>query len=173
MPEVELRPSRLAPCCGLLLVLLTAPALYGQSVGATFGEVVRLGYTPSDVVLDESRKCLYLVNTNANRVDIYSYGNKELSGWIQVGNTPLAAAMSMDGAWLYVTNNITATLTVIDLGTRNVLQTVSLPARPEGVAVGFDGRVLITTQGTGVGNAYNTLLIYDRTQQLSFQLQPV
>jgi hypothetical protein len=35
--------------------------------------VVRLGYTPSDIVLDESRERLYLVNTNANRVDIYSY----------------------------------------------------------------------------------------------------
>lgn len=155
------------------LGLFAAQAAWGQSVGATFGEVVRLGYTASDVILDESRECLYLVNTNANRVDIYSYRDKGLVGWIPVGNTPLAAALSPDNAWLYVANNMSATLSVIDAGTRGVVQTVSLPARPEGVAVGGDGRVLITTQGTGVGSSQNTLLIFDRTQQLSFQVQPV
>ena len=157
----------------LCLGLVAVPALYCQSVGATFGEVIRLSGTPSDIVLDESRECLYLVNTNANRVDIYSYRDKGLVGWIPVGNTPLAAAMSMDSAWLYVTNNQTATLSVIDLGTRSVTQTVTLAARPEGVQVGNDGRVLITTQGTGVGNTQNTLLIFDRLQQPSFQVQPV
>jgi len=62
---------------------------------------------------------------------------------------------------------------VIDLGTRNVVQTLSLPARPEGVAVGADGRVLISTQGTGTGNLQNTLLIYDRNQAVSQQILPV
>lgn len=150
-----------------------AHAVWGQTTGATFGEVVRLGYTPSDIVLDEYRQCLYLVNTNANRVDIYSYRDKGVVSWINVGNTPLAAAISPDGNWLYVTNNASATLSVIELGSRAVIQTVSLPARPEGVAVGNDGRVLVTTQGTGVGSAFNTLLIFDRMQQLSFQIQPV
>jgi len=81
--------------------------------------------------------------------------------------------MSPDGAYLYVTNNQSASLSVIDLGTRNVVQTLSLPARPEGVAVGADGRVLISTQGTGVGNLQNTLLIYDRNQAVSQQILPV
>jgi len=53
----------------LTLGLLLAQAAWGQTIGAAFGEVVQLGYTPSDIILDESRQCLYLVNTNANRVD--------------------------------------------------------------------------------------------------------
>ena len=173
MRLLGLCPARRAARWGLALAILVAQAAYGQTVGATFGDVVRLGYTPSDIILDESRECLYLVNTNGNRVDIYSYRDKGLVSWIPVGNTPLAAATSMDNAWLYVTNNLSATLSVIDLGTRSVVQTVTLAARPEGVAVGNDGRVLITTQGTGVGSASNTLLIFDRTQQISFQVQPV
>ncbi len=171
MSAAGLCPRSRAALAGLGLLL--SQAVWGQTTGATFGEVVRLGYTASDIILDESRQCLYLVNTNANRVDIYSYKDKGLVSWIPVGNTPLAAAMSPDSNWLYVTNNMSATLSVIDLGTRAVMQTVSLPARPEGVAVGNDGRVLITTQGTGVGSTFNTLLIFDRTQQLSFQVQPV
>jgi DNA-binding beta-propeller fold protein YncE len=83
--------------------------------GATFGDVIGLGGTPSDIVLDESRKRLYLVNANANRVDVWDYNAQALAGSIAVGLQPLAAAMSMDGALLYVTNNGSSSLSVIDL----------------------------------------------------------
>jgi YVTN family beta-propeller protein len=147
--------------------------LLAQTGGATFGEVVTLGGTPGDIVLDESRGRLYLVNTAANRIDAYSYLDNRLLGSVAVGQFPLSAAMSMDNAWLYVTNRDSSSLSVIDLGSFIVTQTVRLPAAPEGVAVGLDGRALITTQGTGVNNATNTLLIYDRQQELGAQLYPV
>src|SRR5258708_27338399 len=88
-----------------------------QTTGATFGDVIRLGGTPSDVVLDESRGRLYLVNSNTNKVDFYDYVSNSLSGSISVGTTPVAAAMSMDGHYLYVSNNGNASLSVIDLTT--------------------------------------------------------
>jgi YVTN family beta-propeller protein len=156
------------------LVLAAVPAAYPQSVGATFGEVIYLGGTPSDIVLDEVRQLLYLVNTAAGRVDVYDYANKQLLSPIRVGVQPLAAAMSFDQSTLYVSNNASSSLSVIDLGTRTVKATISLPARPEGVAAGIDGRVLITTGGTGAGSTQNTLLIYDPTQlQQSLQVQVV
>src|SRR5262249_9557148 len=34
-------------------------------------------------------------------------------------------------------------------------------ANPEGVAVGIDGKALISTIGTGQGNQFNTLLVFD------------
>jgi len=153
--------------------LLAGRLAWAQTTGATFGEVISLGGTPSDIVLDEARQRLYLVNANANRVDIYSYKDRALIGSIAVGTSPMAAAMSPDGTYLYVTNNLAASLSVVDLGTRGVIQTIALPARPEGVAVGADGRVLISTQGTGTGNLANTLLIYDRTQAVSQQVMAV
>ncbi|MBI4873212.1 MAG: hypothetical protein HY822_01120, partial [Acidobacteria bacterium] len=156
-----------------LLGFAASPALLAQSTGATFGEVLALGGTPSDIVLDESRGRLYLVSTAAGRVDILDVSAKGRAGFIQVGNQPLAAALSPDSNFLYVTNNGSATLSVIDLASNSIVQTVSLPARPEGVAVGFDGRVLITTQGSGSGNAQNTLLLFDRQQLLSQQVLPV
>jgi len=48
-------------------------------------------------------------------------------------------AISMDGAFLFVTNQQSSSLSVIDLGTRAVVQTVTLPAAPQGVEVGADG----------------------------------
>jgi YVTN family beta-propeller protein len=88
---------------------------------------------------------------------------------------PVAASMSMDGNWLYVTNNVSSSLSVIDLGTSSVNQIVQLPSRPEGVEVGADGRVLINMVGSGVVNGVpqGTLAIFDRNQQQSQQLIPV
>lgn len=145
-------------------VTLLASAVFAQTTGATFGTVINLGGTPSDVVLDEARGRIYSVNSAANRVDVLSMSERKLMKSITVGNFPLAAALSPDSAYLYVTNTQSATLSVIDLGSDGVTNTVSLGAKPEGVAVGADGRVLITTQGTGTNNALNTLLLYDRAQ---------
>ena len=146
--------------------------LQAQTTGATFGDVISLGGTPSDVVLDEGRGKLYTVNSSANRIDIYDYANQQRAGSIGVGTRPLAAAMSMDGNLLYVTNNGSSTVSVVDLNSRGVVQTVTVPAKPEGVEVGADGRALICTQGTG-GTTQNVLYIFDRTQPLNQQLQAV
>jgi DNA-binding beta-propeller fold protein YncE len=156
----------------LILVAGSGP-LYAQSVGATFGEVIPLGGTPSDLVLDESRGRIYVINTAGNRVDIYDYLEKNVVGSVSVGLQPFAGALSLDSKYLYVTNNAASTLSVIDLDLGLVSQTVTLPARPEGVEVGADGRALISTQGTGVANLNNTLLIFDRTQTTTNQVQPV
>src|SRR5437667_7633247 len=89
----------------VLCFLAVARICCPQTTGATFGDVIRLGGTPSDIVLDEARGRLYLVNSNTGQVDIYSYANKTQIGSIRVGSTPVAAAISMDGARLYVSNN--------------------------------------------------------------------
>ncbi|MBI5280157.1 MAG: hypothetical protein HY858_00640 [Candidatus Solibacter usitatus] len=163
------KAARLRACLLGMLTFAGSIPLHAQTTGATFGDVVRLGGTPSDIVLDESRSRLYLVNQNANRVDVWDYSIKARLTSIPVGRGPLAAAMDMDSRYLYVTNagsqiQPDSTLTVIDLGANQILTTVSLPARPQGVEVGLDGRVLISTLGTGANNAFNTLLLYDRNQ---------
>ena len=130
------------------------------------------------MVLDESRQRLYLVNTAANRIDIWDYSGKSVIGSITVGNRPLGAAMSVDNAFLYVANHDDSTLSVITLsgamGSQGaVTATISLPAPPQGVEVELSGRVLICTDGTGTGNANNTLLIYDSTQPSTSQVQAI
>jgi DNA-binding beta-propeller fold protein YncE len=142
---------------------------------ATFGDVVRLGTTPSDIVLDESRQRIYLVNASANAVQVWDYHGQALLGSITVGTRPLAAAMSMDNMFLYVTNHDSSTLSVISLasGIGAVINTVSLPAQPEGVAVGIDGRAVISTDGSSATTTVNTLLIFDGTQAANQQVLAV
>ena len=150
-----------------VLTALAVVGLHAQTTttGATFGTIVSLGATPSDLVLDESRGQIYLVNTAGNRIDILNEATNTVTGNIPVGTGPLSAAMSMDNNFLYVTNGTAVTLSVINLQMKAVTQTVTLPATPQGVEVGADGRALVSTVGTGTSTAaVNTLLIYDQTQ---------
>jgi DNA-binding beta-propeller fold protein YncE len=159
-----------------LAVCLSAarPAYSQSSVGATFGDVIKLpGGTPSDVVLDESRHQMYVINNNTNLVYIFDYTTNLVVGSMSVGKTPLAGAMSMDGNWLYVTSSGNSSLNVIDLNRGQVVQTVALPSQPQGVEVGNDGRALVSMIGTGVvsGVPQGTLAVFDQTQTGAAQLQ--
>ena len=161
------------PVIPLMLAGCMVPPAAAQTGGATFGSVVRLGGTPSDVVLDESRSLLYLVNQASNRIDVYSWPEGAVVRTFPTGESPVAAAISMDSRYLYVSNNGSASLTVIDLAGGGVTQTVSLTAKPEGLEVGADGRVLITTEGTSSTDQVNSLLLFDRQQAQGAQVMPV
>ena len=165
---------------GALVSFGVAPTLRAQSTAPTFGQIIALGVTPSDIVLDQSRSKAYLVNTAANRIDILSTSTNLVIGNVPVGTAPLSAAMSMDNAYLYVTNSGTSTapstwsVSVIDLTAVAVVQTIAISAQPQGVEVGADGRALVSTLGTTSGTTtVNTLLIVDRTQPAASQVTAV
>src|ERR1700724_2663561 len=84
------------------------------SFAATFGTVSPdLGV--ADLILDEPRGKLYLINSNLNRVDVWSTTQRRFLSPITTGANPLAAAMSPDGRFLYVTSYNQVSLNVIDL----------------------------------------------------------
>ncbi len=149
-------------CAGLALVQ-----------AATFGTAVTVAGAPTDLVLDEGRGRLYILNSTQQRVEVYSLAERRWLNPIPTGALPLAAALSLDGRYLYVTCYEASSLDVIDLDAQTPLRRVNLPASPEGVAVGGDGRVLITTIGSGSNNAENRLLIFDPTPGLAEPLRTV
>jgi uncharacterized protein (TIGR03437 family) len=153
------------------LVLAAVVASPAQTTIATFGTRIPAPGSLLDIVLDEQRGRLYLVNYANNRLDVYSIPDQQFLTPIALGVQPVSAAMSPDGQFLYVTNYGSSTLSVIDLGLLSVSNTISLPAQPEGVAVGFDGRVLITTIGNAGGA--NSLLRVDPRQTGTAQLTAV
>jgi DNA-binding beta-propeller fold protein YncE len=168
-------PRVFSALLGTFIAILLAAGARAQT-SATFGQVIALGGIPSDMVLDETRQRLYLINSTANRVDVYDYVGQSLIGSIAVGQRPLGAAISADASFLYVANHDAATLSVISLSSTSpgvVTATVSLPAHPQGVETELSGRVLICTDGSGTGNASNTLLIYDPNLPGSSQVQAV
>src|SRR5690349_20652745 len=109
---------------------------FAISLAATFGTVVPVLGGASDLVLDEGRGRLYLVNTGQNRVEVYSLQQRKLLTPVKTDNGPLSAAISRNQKFLYVTALTASALDVIDLDTLSLANHVALPAQPEGVAVG-------------------------------------
>jgi uncharacterized protein (TIGR03437 family) len=141
---------------------LTALLVCAWSLSAaTFGSAVSLVGGASDLVLDEARGRLYLVNSTQGRVEVYSLAQRRFLNPVGTDATPISAAISRNGKSLYVTSYDASSLNIIDLDALTVKTRISLAARPEGVAVGNDERVLISTIGTGAGNLANVLLLYD------------
>ncbi len=143
-----------------LVVRSAAASLLLAALGfcATFGTVVPLVGGAADLVLDENRGRLYLVNTSQNRLEIYSVAQKRFLTPVPMEATPLSAALSIDQKYLYVTAFDASALDIVDLDTQSVVNRVSLPAKPEGIAVGSDGKALISTIGN---SGQNILLIFD------------
>jgi len=155
----------------LRLALFAGFSILGRA--ATFGTIVAPpgGAAWSDIVIDESRTRLYLVASTVNRVDVYNYKTSTFLAPIPTGQQPVSAALSPDNSTLYVTAYTDALLDIVNL-TTNAVSTVSLATNPEGVAVGSDGRVLITAVGTGAATT-NTLLIYDPSTKAVSQVPVV
>lgn len=143
-----------------LLFVSSLLALSWPVGAAVFGSATTLTGSGSDLVLDEPRNRLYVVNTVQSQVEVYSIAQRRLLSPVTVGAGPIAAALSLDGKVLYVTCFNNSTLQAIDLDALRVQKSVTLPGAPEGVAVGADGRVLLTTVGSDA-NGTTSLLVYD------------
>src|ERR1700676_177389 len=98
------------------------------SLAATFGTVVPVLGGASDLVLDEGRGRLYLVNTTQNRIEVYSLTQRRLLSPIQTDTNPISSAISRNHKFLYVT-----ALNASALDTLTIANRVALPAQPEGV----------------------------------------
>src|SRR6266446_1122305 len=129
--------------------------------GATFGRIVPLVGGATDIVLDEARGQIYLTSSAQNLLQIYSIQKQSFLAPVATDATPVSMALSRSGKFLYVTCYNTSSLNVIDLDALTVAARISLPARPEGVAVASDDRVLISTSGAGTAGAANVLLLYN------------
>src|SRR5689334_21933810 len=148
-----------------------APLLFLSALpcfAATFGTVVPHAQPLADLVIDEARRRLYVINTASNQVEVYAtnVSPPRQTNVIKTGATPLALALSpvrtnpATSRYLYVVCYDASSLDIFDLDSAAFSRTtVTLAAKPEGVAVGFNGKVLVSTIGTGIGQ--DVLITYD------------
>src|SRR5580704_3697631 len=152
-PQARVQGRVAHPIMAMVLLFSVFPAQ-----AATFGKVTPLLGGSADIVLDETRNQIYLTSTTQNYVQVYSIAKQTFLTPIPTGSTPLSAAISRSGTNLYVTCYNSQVLDVINLNTLTVTAQINLPAKPEGVAVGSDERVLISTTSSGTANL---LMIYN------------
>jgi uncharacterized protein (TIGR03437 family) len=160
----------------LVFILCAAPCL-----SATFGTVINHTTALSDLALDEARKRLYVLDPFLSEVEVYSTASRTPapSSFVNLDTNcaPPSMALSRPATaggspqFLYVACYATSSIEVIDLTTLRKTLSVTLPAAPQAIAVGADGRVLVSTNGTSAGQ--NILTIYDPSPSAATSLSSV
>jgi uncharacterized protein (TIGR03437 family) len=144
---------------GCLISISLAAALASAAMpsrAATFGTVVPIAGSASDVALDESRGVLYIANFTANRIEVMSTADYSIRSSMNVAPQPGALALSFDSQFLLIAHygNFTPpdpsknAITLINLNS-NTRQTFATGDPPLGVAFTADGEALIVTT-TGI-----------------------
>ena len=136
-----------------MLAIVTAAMMTAASAHAgTFGTVVPIGGTASDIALDPARGVLYIANFTANRIDVMTLSNNTIQTSINVPNQPSSISVSPDAHWLLIGNygnsaagSSSNALTLIDLTNANAKQTFTLSNPPLSVAFGLDNKALVVT----------------------------
>jgi YVTN family beta-propeller protein len=70
---------------------------------------------------------------------------------------PAGLGLSRDGRSLYVAENLSDSVAVVDLGTRRVRQRIKMPGYPYDVAVAPDGRVYVSAWGASAIAVFNPI----------------
>ena len=135
-----------------------AVVLAGSCLAATFGTVVPLHGTVSDIALDESRGRLYAANFSAYRVEVISTANRAVLAPILVTSPPSGVAVSPDNRYLVIGEyqkpspdilggflRDTGGVTIVDLST-NSRAHLDFTAPVVAVAFGADGQALVVTR---------------------------
>src|SRR5437764_8743266 len=120
-----------------------APLLFLSALpcfAATFGTVVPHAQPLADLVIDEARRRLYVVNTASNQVEVYAtnVSPPRQTNIVKTEATPLALAMSRPqgnpamSRYLYVVCYDASALDIIDLNSATfATRSVALAAKPQ------------------------------------------
>src|SRR5271154_778 len=140
-----------AHCSAALLALLVSSA---ATYAATFGTVVPIRGTASDIALDEGHGNLYIANFSAGRIETLSIATRALGAPMIVPNPPSSVAMSPDNRFLVVGEYQTfqgntaprGGFSIFDLDA-NQRQDVTLANAVLAVAFGAGSQALLVTPG--------------------------
>ncbi len=99
-------------------VLITSLALLGAAAlgtpsaaaAATFGKLVVIGGSASDIALDESRGNLYIADFGASVINVMSLADNSIHSQINVAAQPAALSISPDGQYLIAASYSSATV---------------------------------------------------------------
>ncbi|MEQ1946823.1 MAG: hypothetical protein ABL995_06530 [Bryobacteraceae bacterium] len=143
----------------LLMLVLGFLGLAPESRAATFGSVVPVRGTVSDIALDESRNAVYAANFTAYRIEVIDLSSRSIRTTIPVGRPPSAIALSPNNRYLIIGEYETPNpdpagappfdghggLTIRDLNT-SAIKHVDLATPVLAAAFGADGQAVVVTR---------------------------
>jgi YVTN family beta-propeller protein len=109
---------------------------------------VEAGIKSHGVTVTPDGKWVWVANVTSNDITVINAETlKAEPERIAVGTGPALVAFLPDGRKAYVSNGKSGTTSVVDVGTRKVLKTLTTGAGAMGLAVSTDGRRVFETEG--------------------------
>jgi YVTN family beta-propeller protein len=129
-----------------------------QAVPSPGGVIAKNPSSSSPIAISDDDSLLVVANNLDDRVTIINVAGDANSkvAEIEVGDEPRTVAISPDKHWAYVTNQASATVSVIDLTTNQKTQDIAVGIEPYGVALTPDG-----ARAYVANSASNTVSIID------------
>ncbi|MBI3591774.1 MAG: beta-propeller fold lactonase family protein [Candidatus Melainabacteria bacterium] len=114
---------------------------------------------PERIITDLSRGLIYTANRVGNTVTEYDIEAKKIKNTFHVGETPVSLAIHPGGKWLYVGNGKSNSISIVDLESGQLTDTINLPIEtqfPSDIKLTADSKWLVVTSETT-----NTISIID------------
>jgi hypothetical protein len=118
-----------------------------------------------DILVDEQRNRVYITNAGYNRIEVFDKLKQRFIEPIETGQLPHQMALAGDGSRLYVANTGGESISLIDLDSGKIVDSIKFPARPrsgttnpispQAIAYGLYGLEIVMSDGTSwqvVGN---------------------
>ena len=139
----SIRTTRRSVARNVVVSVFLLGLCIGSGFGANIGTVVPVVGRVADVAYDESRGLVYLANFTGNQVNVYSVASASMLSPMPTGQGPASMAISPDAQRLYVANTGSLSISIFDLNTQQRLGDIAVTTRPDAVAMGFDGLLLV------------------------------
>lgn len=127
-------------------------------VPATGATIAKNASSSSPIAISEDDSLLVVVNNLDDSVSVINVANDANTRvtQIEVGDEPRTVAISADKHWAYVTNQGSATVSVIDLTINQKIKDVPVGVEPYGIALTPDG-----SRGYVTNSASNTVSVLE------------
>jgi len=95
------------------------------------------------LTIDRTGKTAYVLrNDHPGRIYVVELDRGTVVAEIPVDDSPITAALSPDGNWLYVVNRGSGTLSIVDTQARREVTALAVGAVPSSIAISRDGKFL-------------------------------
>lgn len=140
---------------------------------------VSVGDEPIALALTPDGALLFVANSDERFVSVLRTVDHTLAALIPVGSSPLGVSISPDGNRVYVGNARSGTVSVVDVGSLEVIDTFSIPVTgngPYGMGLSPDGQVLYATHidadmvsvlDVGTGELRTTIPVVEQPRALA------
>lgn len=136
----------------------TQPPVVTQAQAGNVGVIAKNPSSSSPIALSDDDALLAVVNNlndSVTLINVAGDANTKLAE-VKVGHEPRTVALSPDKHWAYVTNQASASVSLIDLTTNQKVQDIPVGGEPYGVALTPDG-----TRAYVANSASNSVSIID------------